>query len=205
MHPSLLILLIGLLFLLSFGALSYLRRQGLSIRFAIEGVIVTVAGALLRSASVPVHPVLFIAILYLITMRVRLLVDVGNWLTTRRRYEQALSLYQLALRLGPDAVSRQIVLINRGVTELRMRDPEAAYLSLQEALANEGVRLGAKYLAAGYYNLGLACRRTDREAEAVRHFNEAIDIFPNSIYAHGATQALKKDGGTGSPSDAPGT
>jgi tetratricopeptide (TPR) repeat protein len=195
LHPSLLILLIGLLYLLGFGALSFMRRQGLSARFAIEGLSVTLVGAALTVASVPVHPVLFLIVVYLVTMRVRLLVDLGNWLTSRGRYGQALDLYQFALRLGPDAVSRQIALINRGVTQLRMQEPEAAHRTLTEALADEQGRAGAKYLAAGYYNLGLACRRTGREAEAIRHFNEAIDALPTSIYAHGAKQALKKGKG----------
>jgi tetratricopeptide (TPR) repeat protein len=195
LHPSLLILLIGLLYLLGFGALSFMRRQGLSARFAIEGLIITLVGAALTAASVPVHPVLFLVVVYLVTMRARLLVDLGNWLASRGRYGQALDLYQFALRLGPDAVSHQITLINRGVTQLRMQEPEAAYRTLTEALADEQVRPGAKYLAAGYYNLGLACRRTGREAEAIRHFNEAIDVLPTSIYAHGAKQALKKGKG----------
>jgi tetratricopeptide (TPR) repeat protein len=192
MHPALLILLVGLLYLLGFGALSVMRRQGLSARFAIEGVIITVVGAALAFASVPVHPALILVVIYLVTMRVRLLVDVGNWLTSRGRCKQALDLYQFALRLGPDAVGRQIALINRGVTQLRMQEPEAAYLTLREALTDQEVHPGAKYLAAGYYNLGLACRRTGREAEAIRRFNEAIDALPTSIYAHGARQALKR-------------
>lgn len=190
-HPSLLILLVGLLYLLGFGALSFMRRQGLSTRFAIEGLIITVAGAALTFASVPIHPLLFFVILYLVTMRARLLVDLGNVLTSRGRYDQALALFRLALRLGPDAVSRQIVLINRGVTQLRMQEPEAAYLTLEQVLADEKMRPGAKHLAAGYYNLGLACQRTGREAEATRHFNQAIDALPTSIYAHAARQALE--------------
>jgi len=185
------ILLIGLLYILGFGALSFVRRQGLSLQFTVEGLVVTALFAALSYVA-PVNPLLFLLILYLVTMRVRLLVDLGNWFTSRRRYERALAFSRLALRLGPDAVSRQIVLINRGVTQLRMQEPETARLTLEEALADEQVRLGARYLAAGYYNLGLACRRTGREAEAVRHFNEAIDVLPNSIYAHAARQALKK-------------
>jgi tetratricopeptide (TPR) repeat protein len=192
MHPSLIILFVGLLYMLGFRALSYLRRQGMSARFLIEGGVVTAAGALLTLASVPLHPAFFLVLIYLVTMRVRLLVDVGNWLTSRGRYEQALDVFRFAPRLGADAISRQIALINRGVTELRMQAPEAAYRTLEEALANETVEPGAKYLAAGYYNLGLACRRTGREAQAVRHFNEAIDVLPSSIYAHAARQALKK-------------
>ena len=192
MHPSLLILLVSLLYLLGFGALSFMRRQGLSTRFAIEGLIVAAIGAGLALTSVPVNPVLFLIVIYLVTMRLRLLVDLGNWFTSRKQYDQALALLRLALRLGPDPVSRQIVLVNRGVTELRMQEPEAAYLTLTKVLADEQVRPGAKYLAAGYYNLGLSCRRTGREAEAIRHFNEAIDSLPTSIYAHGARKALKK-------------
>jgi tetratricopeptide (TPR) repeat protein len=193
MHPSLLILLVGVLYILGFGALSFVRRQGLSTRFLVEGLIITAAGAALVLA-VPLHPVLFLAVIYLVTMRVRLLVDLGNLFTNRQQYERALALFRLALRLWPDAISRQIVLINRGVTQLRMQEPETAYLTLKEALANEEIRQGAKYLAAGYYNLGLACRRTGRESEAIRRFNEAIDTLPHSLYAHGARQALKKKG-----------
>jgi len=73
-----------------------------------------------------------------------------------------------------------------------MREPETAYRTLSSALAGEEVRLGAKYLSAGYYNLGLACRRTGREQEAVRRFNEAIDALPHSLYAYAAQQALKE-------------
>jgi len=193
MHPSLLILLIGLLYLLGFGALSFMRRQGLSTRFAVEGLIVTALfAALSYAATALANPILFLIILYLVTMRVRLLVDLSNWFTSRKQYDRALGLLRLALRLGPDATSRQIALINRGVTQLRMQEPETAYLTLEEALADEGLRPGAKYLAAGYYNLGLACRRTGREPEAIHHFNEAIDALPTSIYAHAARQALKE-------------
>ncbi len=189
--PSLLILLIGLLYILSFGALSLLRRQGLSFRFAIEGLVITGAGAVLAYLY-PLPPLLVLVVLYLVTMRVRLLVDLGNWFTSRRQYGQALAVYRVATRLWPDLAGRQIVLINHGVTELGMGEPERAYRTITEAVAGEEVRLGAKYLAAGYYNLGLACRRTGREQEAVRRFNEAIDALPHSLYAYAAQQALKE-------------
>ena len=192
MHSSLLILLIGLLYILGFGALSFMRRQGLSARFAIEGLIITAASAILIFASVPLSPIFFVIVLYLVTMRVRLLVDLGNWLTSQAQHERAIRIYQFIMRLGPDQSGRQIVLINHGVALLRMQNPEEAYLTLEAALIDERIRAGAKYLAAGYYNLGLACLRTGREAEAIRRFNEAIDSLPTSIYAHGAEQALKK-------------
>ncbi|MFN2156509.1 MAG: hypothetical protein ACK2UA_14060 [Anaerolineae bacterium] len=191
-HPSLLILLVGLLYILGFGGLSLLRRQGLSLRFAIEGLVITAAGALLTYFSLPLPPLVVLIVLYLVTMRVRLLVDLGNWFTSRGQHRQAFATYRIATRLWPDLAGLQIVLINRGVAELGMREPETAYRTLSGALAGEEVRLGAKYLSAGYYNLGLACRRTGREQEAVRRFNEAIDALPHSLYAYAAQQALKE-------------
>jgi len=67
-----------------------------------------------------------------------------------------------------------------------------AYATLNEALGNEEFKIGAHYLAAGYYNLGLAARRTNREAEAIRRFNEAIDTLPHSIYGQAARRALQE-------------
>jgi tetratricopeptide (TPR) repeat protein len=192
MNPSLLILLSGAIYLFGFGALSFLRRQGVSLRFVVEGIVITAAGVALTLASIPVHPLLFLIAIYLITMRVRLLVDLGNAFSDRGRFGQALEIFRLALSLGPDAVSRRIVLINRGVAQLRMRDPGAAYHTLTEALAGEQGQPGAKYLAGGLFNLGLACRRTKREAEAVVNFHKTIDTLPGSVYAQGAAQALKE-------------
>ncbi|MBN2004695.1 MAG: tetratricopeptide repeat protein [Anaerolineae bacterium] len=192
MHPALLTLLVGMLYLVGFGALSVMRHEGLSNRFLAEGSVITAAGSALAFVVPSLHPALFFVALYLATMRVRLLTDLGNLFTNRQDYDRALAIFRLALRLWPDGVGRRIVLINRGVAYLRKQDFEAAYQTLNEALSGVQERPGAKYLAAGYYNLGLACRQTHREAEAVRRFNEAIDTLPFSIYARGAEQALKK-------------
>jgi len=158
LNSSLIICLIGFVFILGFGALSYMRRQGLSSRFAVEGLIITGVGAVFSYTVVPINSLLF----------------------------------RLALRLVPDTPSRQIILINQGVTQLCMKAPEAAVASLEEALGCEGARLGAKYLAAGHYNLGLAYRRVGREAKAIRHFNQAIDAWPASLYAAHARAALEQ-------------
>ena len=192
MDSPIVIPIIGLVYLLGFGALSYLRRQGLSVRFAVEGLVITGIAFALRFAGVPFHPVAFLGVLYIVTMRVRLLVDMGNWFSARGQLDTALALFGLALKIGPDAAGRQITLINRAVAELRGQDPEGAYVTLKAALADEDGRIGAKHLAAAYYNMGLACRRSGREAEAVRRFNEAIGAWPNSIYGHAAQQELKK-------------
>jgi len=194
MESPLFLPLIGLLYLLGFGALSFVRGQGFSARFAVEGVIITAIGTGLRYAGIPVHPLLFLVVLYLVTMRVRLLIDLGNWFTARGQCGRAMGLFRLALRVGPDLSSRKIVLINRGVAELRNQDPEAAYVTLRQALADEDGHFGARHLAASYYNLGLACRRSGREAEAVRRFNEALDAWPDSLYGYAAKKELDKGG-----------
>ncbi len=190
----LVILLLGLVYLLGFGGLSHVRGQGVSVRFAVEGLTITAIGTLLEYVSVPVHPLVFLIVLYIVTMRVRLLIDVGNWLSAKGKHREALALYRLALKVGPDVASRQIVLINRGVALLRASDSEGAYLTLNEALTGEDARIAARHLAASYYNLGLACRRTGREAEAIRRFNEAVDAWPNSVFGEAARRELKKRG-----------
>ncbi len=195
MDSPLVIPLLGLVYVLGFGALSYVRGQGLSVRFAVEGLIITAIGTVLRYLFVPVHPLFFLVVLYVITMRVRLLIDLGNWFSAKGRSDEALTVYDLALRVGPDGTSHQIMLINRGVALLRAGDPEEAYIALREALTGEDDRLGARHLAASYYNLGLACRRSGREAEAIRRFNEAIAAWPDSAYGEAAERELSKGGG----------
>jgi tetratricopeptide (TPR) repeat protein len=190
-HPSLLILLVGFLYILGFNGLSYLRHQGLSSRFILEGLLLTGAGAALALVA-PLHPIIFLLLLYLLTMRVRILIDLGNGIAGRGQPERALRLYDLALRLGADAFSQRVAQINRGAALLQLGRAEEACRILREVVTDQSIRLGAKYQAAACYNLGLACRRTGREAEAIQRFNEAIDALPGSVYAYGARQALKK-------------
>lgn len=192
--PSgLIISLTGLLYIAGFEALFFIRQQGLSAQFAIENLILTAVGAAIAFTAFTIHPALFLAALYLLTMRVRLLIDIGNWFTRRRSYSKAFAVYGFALRLFPDRASRRAVLINRGLAELTMQKSEMAYRTLKEALSGGELRRGALYLAAGYYNLGIACRRTGRDLEAVQCFNEAKSAMPNSIYAYASERALKED------------
>jgi tetratricopeptide (TPR) repeat protein len=202
-------LLIGALFLGCFTGLAALRRQKPSIRFLVEGGILTAAAVALCVFVGPMHPILFLVILYLVTMRVRLLVDLSNVLTGRRRFRAALAVAGFGLRLAPDPASRQVALISRGVTQLRMGDPQAAYFTLKGVLLDEAIKPAARDQAAGFYNLGVACERTARPQEAERCFRKTIEAMPSSIYALGADRALKRaasrDGrGSASGGEAPG-
>jgi tetratricopeptide (TPR) repeat protein len=194
MDPTLLNLAVGCLFILIFGALGYLRREGLSVQFALEAVGVT---AVLVGASgllgVPIHPLLLLLILYLITMRSRLTVDLANLLAGRGNYRPAFRLYRLGLAWWPDEASRLIVLSNMGAAQLRFGRVEEAIATIESVLEMEKrPRLGIKYEAACHYNLGYAYEKAGKDAQAVVQYNEAVDLLPSSAYGKAAEDALKR-------------
>jgi tetratricopeptide (TPR) repeat protein len=194
MTPPILITAIGLCYILIFGGMTLLRREGLSNQFAFEVLGATAliaAGSLLT--GIPVNPILFLVFIYLLSMRARLLVDLANLLSGRGRQRDAISLLQLALRLFPDQSTRLVVLVNMGIVQLRRQNPGSAQALLEQTLEEaEGGGLGLKYEAACRYNLGLALQRQGKEADAVRQFNEATKVFPHSIYAMAAERALEQ-------------
>jgi tetratricopeptide (TPR) repeat protein len=194
LDPNLLLLLTACLFILVFGGLSLLRREGLSLQFVGETVIVTtlcMGGAWLSGLGL--SPIVLLVLLYLVTMRSRLIVDLANLLAARGRYEPAFRLYNLGLAWWPDAPSRLIVLANRGAAELHSGQVEAAIHTLEGVLgAGNRSSLGRKYEAATRYNLGYAYEQQGEDAKAVAQYNEAIDVLPGSLYAQAAQSALKR-------------
>jgi tetratricopeptide (TPR) repeat protein len=192
--PYLLILIEAFLFILLFGGLSLLRREGLSGQLALEVLAITaITIGTSMLTGLPLDPILFLIFVYLVTMRARLLTDLGNLLSSRGQHSIALTLYQLALRLKPDTASRSIVLINMGVAQVWLGAPAEAIPVLQEVLAAKAQgHLSPKCEAACLYNLGIAYRRAGNDREAVRAFNEVIELYPSSIYAVGANAALRQ-------------
>jgi len=189
-----LLLLIGLLYIVLFGGLSLLRREGLSSQFAIEALIITgVASGMAAFTNISIHPVLFLIVLYLITMRSRVLVDSGNLFARRGDFRRAEAIYRLANLLWPDRTGRLIVKVNQTTASLQQGLLDEAIASFQDILqsAKSGY-LGVKYEAAVHYNLGVAYRRKGLETQAVREFNAAIDTWPASEYARQAEIALSK-------------
>lgn len=193
-NPYLVLPLVACLFILLFGGLSLLRREGLSNQFAFEVLILTGIVLLVSwGTGAPLNPILFLILIYLVSMRSRLLVDLANFLLMRGNWEAAESLYRLALRLKPDMSTRLIVLINYGIMRLRQGNLEEAIAMLREVLAAKPLgRLGLKYEAACRYNLALAYRRSGEEAKAICEFNEVISLLPTSPYALGAKAALER-------------
>jgi len=186
------LLLEGLLFIVVFGALSLFRREGLSVQFAIEATVITlVAVALAAFTPFAPNPILLLIIIYLVTMRVRLLVDLGTFLAQRGQFAQADRIYSLALHLWPDHAGRLIVQVNQGTTCLQRNALDQAISIFKSILEKAGQGyLGVKYESAAHYNLGVAYRRKNMEAQALTEFNAVLDTWPASVYARRAEIAL---------------
>jgi tetratricopeptide (TPR) repeat protein len=202
MSLPIILLLEGFSFIVLFGAVSLLKREGLSRRFAIEGGIFTLlVSALTALTGIQAHPVIFLVLIYLLTMRVRILVDLGNILATRGQFGQADKLYQLAERLWPDDTNRLILQVNQGTSLLQQKKLDEAIAIFNEVLTQaEHGYLGVKYEAATHYNLGVAYLRKNMDAKASIAFNEVIDIWPASLYARRAEIALEKHRRKNNPS-----
>ncbi|MFB0534474.1 MAG: tetratricopeptide repeat protein [Anaerolineae bacterium] len=199
MNPHLLTLLVALLFILVFGGLPVLRKEEPSLQLAVEVLVLTglsIGVSLLTGLSL--NPILFLIFLYLMVMRCRILIDLGNLLSSRGSHQLALSVYRLAMRLGPDFPVRLTALISYGAVLVRVGALEEAIRILEAVLEKGKERLQPKHESACHYNLGVAYMRLGREGRAVREFNETIDVWPLSPYAQRAKAALERRRSTGS-------
>ncbi len=194
-HPALVILVTGLVFILAFGGLGYIRGYGLSGQLAAEGLAITGFFAILVWATnYPLNPILFLIILYLSSMRVRLLLDAGNFFLNAGRIPTAISLYNLALKLWPDLPSRCIAKINLGVAKIRSGALQEAIAILEEVLEKHKETISFKHEAACLFNLGIAYRRAGLKDRAIQCLKEASDLFPDSLYGRRAKELLKEIG-----------
>ena len=194
MSLPVMILLEGLVFIAVFGGLSWFRREGLSIQFAIEALALTlIATGLTALAGLQLSPILVLIVLYLVTMLARLLVDLGTLMAQRGKFKQADGIFGLALRLWPDNAGRLIVLVNQGVARLVAGSLDQAIAVFKDVLQNAGQGyLGIKYEAATHYNLAVAYRRKGMDAQAIAEFNAVLDTWPTSEYARNAGIALER-------------
>lgn len=194
MAPSLLLALLGLLYILIFGGLMFMRQEGISARFAIEaGVIVVIVAGLAQVTGFAMNPALFLILLHVIAMRVRLLVDLGNALARRKKWAAAGRVYELAARLWPDDASRLIVRLNQGVLALQRGRFDDAIAGLRQVLAEAtGGYLGPKHESACHYNLAVAYLKRGLDAQATLEFNAVLDTWPASEYARYARIALER-------------
>jgi tetratricopeptide (TPR) repeat protein len=186
--------LIGLLYIVVFGAMGLLRREGLSVRFAIESLIITAITYILAVfTTIQINPVVFLLLLYIITMRVRILVDLANTFAGRGNSLQAEKIYNLATRMWPDQTNDLIIKVNHAILLLQKNQLDESIALFKDILsqANKGY-LGVKYEAAAHYNLGVAYLRKENPYLATAQFNEVIDTWPASLYAQRAQKALER-------------
>lgn len=192
--PYLLLLIVACLFVLVFGGMGYFRREGLSVQFALEagGLTALLVGGS-RLLGRPMNPFLFLLVLYVITMRSRLIVDLANFVARRGNYDLAFRLYGLGQAWWPDEASWLIVEANKGAAQLHRGQVEEAIAILEGVLGSENRdRLGIKYEAGCHYNLGYAYEKAGKDAQAAAHYNEAIDVLPGSVYGKAAEAALRR-------------
>jgi len=195
--------LIGLLYIVIFGGMALLRREGLSVRFAVESVSITaIAVILVVLTPVQIHPTIFLLLLYLITLRVRLLVDLANYFARRGRHAQADRIYDFASHLWPDQTSKLIIMVNQATMFLMENKLDASITLFKDILnPNNQGSLGVKYEAAAHFNLGVAYLRSNNNSLATVEFNAAIDTWPGSLYARRAQQTLERVRVKGSTSE----
>lgn len=194
MDLRLMIGLIGLLYIVVFGVMALLRREGLSIRFAVEAVVLTaIVVILVWLTRIQIHPVLFLLLLYVITLRVRILVDLANVFARRRNYVQAERIYNFASHVGPDQTSDLIIKVNHAIMLLQKNQVNESISMFTDVLsqANQGY-LGVKYEAAAHFNLGVAYLRNNNASMAIVEFNAVLDTWPASLYARRAQEALER-------------
>ncbi|MBN1535780.1 MAG: tetratricopeptide repeat protein [Anaerolineales bacterium] len=203
MSLPVLILFIGSAYIVLIGILSLLKREELSTQFAIEAIVITfIFCGLTAYTRLAIHPVLFLLIVYFITMRVPLLVDIGTIFAKRKQFPLAEKFFSFALQLWPDRSNTWIVRINQGVAYFQQGDFDKAIHVYQEILQSiDHCRVSAKLEAAAHYNLGVAYLRQNKDAQATVEFNIVVDSWPATEYARRASDNLEKHRRKNIPSD----
>ena len=188
------LVLIGFLFILVFSALVLFRREGLSPQFVLESLIVImtlVGGSWLLGYQLGPFP--FLILLYAITMRSRLAIDLANMLLQRKRQDLALGMYGLALRWWPDTASRFRVLTNKGAAELYVGQVDQAIATLRGALETDPLPpFSQRYQAACRHTLGRALELQGDMDGALAEFTRASHVMPRSVYGQAARAALQR-------------
>jgi tetratricopeptide (TPR) repeat protein len=185
---------IGLLYVLVFSGMSILRRERVSIRFVVESTCITAATYILVAYTpLQIHSAIFLLVLYGLTLRSRLLVDLANFFARSGRNKQADKVYQLASRLWPDETSKTIINVNRAIFLVQVnRLDESIALFTQLLNPEDKKNLSARYEAAVHYNLGVAYLRQNNHSLAEIEFKTVIDAWPTSPYAERSQRALER-------------
>ncbi len=192
MPYPLLLLFIGFLYIILFGVLTWLRREALSPRSALEAIVFTllVVGLVLLT-RIEFNPAYFLVVLYFFTLRARLLADLATMFAMQRKFNTASNIFNAALHLWPDPVSRQIVRLNQGVMQMQTGALDEAIATFNDVLEHKEY-LGSKHRAAANYNLGMAYLKKNQESRALAALAQAAEASPTSDYGRRADAYLSK-------------
>lgn len=192
MNTNLLIAILGGFFVILFGLISTLEREGISLQFILEVILLTslaAGGGYLTDK--PANPLLFLLFIYLITMRSRLLSDLANFLSKRGRNREAISMLEVAQRLLPDRPTKMIIELDMGIAYLRDHQFEVSQAHLESVLEKaEKGGLGIRNRTTCLYYMGHALLQQGQISRAKRALRSAEKLFPNSPYGKAATQSL---------------
>jgi tetratricopeptide (TPR) repeat protein len=193
----------GLAIALVIALLSLIRHEGLPVQIGVELVVLSLlATAFSLSTGLPLQPVLLLIVLYLIVMRARLLVDLGNFFSGRGQFRLAETLYLLALQVWPDPFGRVGAMINLAVNHMRQRQWANAIDILTAVLETRPGGAPSKLEAACRFNLGVAYERQGRPGMALQQYQAVTELLPNSLYARHASAAIKRGGKPADSQDA---
>lgn len=193
-HPLIPLLTVCFSYIVFFGLLAKFRRERLSMQFALEALFLTaILAVTLLVTKFSLHPAINLFLLYVVTMRVRLLTEIGTFFARRRQFHKADFVFNLAQRAFPDPSAVVVLKINQAVSLIKQDRLHDAIVMLEGLLKGQGAEyLGAKHEAAAHYNLGVAYLKVHNDTLATVELNRAIEAMPLSEYAVRAERALQE-------------
>jgi tetratricopeptide (TPR) repeat protein len=192
MNTNLLVAILGGFYAILFSLISTLEREGISLQFLFEVLLLTslAAGGGYLSGTLA-NPFLFLLFIYLTTMRSRLLSDLANFISKRGRHREAISMLEVAQRLLPDRSTRLVIQLNLGIVYLRTHQFDLSQSHLESVLEKaETGGLGIRNRTACLYYVGHALLQQGQISRAKKSLRSAINLFPNSPYGKAAAQSL---------------
>lgn len=193
-YPLIPLLTVCFSYIVFFGLWALSRRERLSMQFALEALLLTAILAVsVLATNFSLHPAINLFLLYIVTMRVRLLTEIGTFFARRRQFHIADFVFSLAQQVFPDPSAVVILKINQAVSLIKQDRLRDAIAMLEGLLKGESAAyLGAKHEAAVHYNLGIAYLKDRKDTLATVELNRAIEAMPLSIYAVRAERALQE-------------
>ena len=188
------LLLAGSLLLLVAWLIARIRGEHLPTRTLMEGLALLLTGYASALAGHPPSLIPFLALLYLVVMRVRLFIDAGNFAAGLGHPRAAGRLFGIARHLAPTSPERALICVNEAILQLRAGRYHEALPPL-EAAAERKDLLGRQQRAGCLYNLGVCYHKAGMDAKARACWEEALQAHPACEFGRRARRAIEEIGG----------